>query len=357
MSDVLTDLQMAGYSPASSGDKRMVLSGDWAMINCIFHNEDTPSLGINTNGTGYNCFGCGASGHYNQLRKVMLPELYGEEGHGIASVAASTGSLARNLTKFKSAVEHTQGGKDLSEKISRINDFEQNQSIMWDWQDDWRGMSAEFLQAFGGKYWQSRELDRTTEELINVPRLFLPFKHPRFKNLTIGYAARRLDDVNNANAPKYRNSSVIATKSILYLLSAIKVRTPIVVVEGPFDALKLWYYGIPAVASLGTNQWSDYKTSLILSKLPSCVVGLGDGDDAGRKFNNVLFNTFRHFMPSRYFQVDLPEGLDPGGFDDAWLRYLYDSINAATNGQLDRMREQGQSYIQTVSSDLLAAQL
>jgi hypothetical protein len=348
---------MAGYSQGAHGPQQIILTKDWAMINCIFHTEDTPSLGINLGGTGYSCFGCGAKGHYGELKKILLPELYGDGAGSMSGIIASNRKVGQMLNRFKNAEQSSQKQAMIGEKISRINDFESNANYMVPWEADWRGMSAEFLRAFGGMYWNSTELDRSREELVTVPRIYFPFKHPRYTNLSIGYAARRLDDVVNQNAPKYRNSSVIATKQILYLLSAIKPRSPIVVVEGPFDALKLWYHGIPAVASLGTNQWSETKTGMILSRSPCCVVGLGDGDEAGAKFNNVLFSTFREFIPKKYYQIDLPKllpGGDPGSFDQAWIDYVYQCVNGASNGYLDEMRASGMNYIQQVDNLMLA---
>lgn len=353
MSDVLTDLAMAGYGTGSSGQYALSVGKKWATICCVFHTEDTPSLGINLDGTGYNCFGCGAKGHYSELRKQLLPEIY-DKGSGLGAVISKQTSLTRSMNAFNNAVDSSAKAALLSEKINNINQFEANTSIMVPWEEDWRGLTGEFLRMFGAKYWISTEISKVSEEFIQVPRILFPFKHPRL-NFTIGYAARRLDDVLHKAEAKYRNASVIPTQEVLYLYSAIQPGSPVVIVEGPLDALVLRAHGIPAVASLGTNQWSAFKTRLILSRRPCMVMGLGDGDLAGRKFNNVLFNTFRHLVGKKYFQVDLPEGLDPGGFDQAWIDYIYQGVDNASGGYLTRQKEAGQHLLTHFDPTLIRA--
>lgn len=346
-SEVLADLAMAGYSANSLGQKKLIQVKDNAMICCVFHQEDTPSLSIGA--SAYYCFGCGASGTFRKLRAILLPELYSYNQGGVASLANTQSKILNGLNMISSSVRNVESVTERNDKLSYINSFEQ--ANMGVWKEDWRGLSGNFLESVGAKTWLSNELNTATGELWQVPRIYFPFKHPKLR-ITIGYAARRLDE-SMQDSPKYRNSSMIPTKQILYLYQNIQPRSPIVIVEGAVDALKLQYYGIPAVASLGTNQWSELKTRLILAKRPSAVIIMGDGDDAGRKFNNSLYEIFKYIMPSKVFVQQLPDGVDPGDFDQAWIDYIYSGINTISNGYLERARAENLVALPTINSTII----
>ena len=55
----------------------------------------------------------------------------------------------------------------------------------------------------------------------------------------------------------------------------------IVLVEGPRDALRLLSMGIPAIAILGTQSWSQRKSQLIEMTGATTIILAMDGDDAG----------------------------------------------------------------------------
>jgi len=335
-SDVYSDLTMCGYGKSSSGSKRVVATSKDYVICCIFHNEKTPSLSIKKDATMYNCYGCGASGSYKKLRALLLPELYSLDT-GLSRVMQESVKLSGALTLFDNAQEDAEKALGRVGKLNKINTFENNIDIMVPWTEDWRGLPGSFLESYGAKRWISKELDYLEEQWLEVPRIYFPFKH-RKNNLTVGYAARLLDDETFANQPKYRNSSLIATKEILYLISAIQPFSPIVIVEGAVDALKLMYNGIPAIAALGTNQWSDVKTRLVISKRPSAVICMGDGDKAGRGFNNQMYEIFKYVMEDKFYVIELPDGLDPGGFNMEWLHFVYNKVNEASNNFLENRK-------------------
>lgn len=73
--------------------EKLRIVGENIMCNCFFHNERTPSFGINAETGLYNCFGCGSRGnvatlvkHLDHFDTVMdaenyLIDLYGEYAH------------------------------------------------------------------------------------------------------------------------------------------------------------------------------------------------------------------------------------------------------------------------------------
>ncbi|MCW6598878.1 CHC2 zinc finger domain-containing protein [Yersinia ruckeri] len=341
MSQVLTDLHFCGYSEGATGTKKLIANGSHAMICCIFHNEKTPSLSVDLHGRYFKCFGCGKSGSYRELQQIMLPDLYGanreqNKGKMHGMQMSNAASNIRSLTTNSAAAHNLMDG------MTRLNSFESDRNIMVPWDNDWRGLDKDFLNLLGSRIWTSRELDISVgNELMDLQRAYFPFKHPRF-NFTIGYAARNLQDDIYPNQPKYRNSTLIGTKEILYMMNIIPPKCPIVIVEGAVDAAKLCYRSIPTVASLGTNQWDSFKTRMILAKRPSYVIALGDGDEAGQKFNYKLHQEFSPYIGDKFRYFELKDGLDPGGFEEHHIAHFWQVLNDITGGQLNQLSNNGQ---------------
>lgn len=353
--NVENQLLQAGYSfvqagQAESGKVIRKASGSWVHIHCLYHNEKTPSMGINLSTGGFSCFGCGASGSWKDLRDKL-----GLDGGGTPRIGNISQDILGRMENMRYLATSATKNEDIAQKLSNVSNFER---AMENWSYDWRGITGTFLESCGARRWQSMEYN-DAGEWGQCDRIYLPFKHPQYRTLTMGYAARRLNDETQEARlfPKYRNSSLIGTKSILYMLSAIRgTGWPMAIVEGPFDAIKLWYYGIPAVASLGTNQWSKSKTGMIMSKLPCSLYIIGDGDEAGWKFNQQLQMEFQGYMDQNVVPANLPAGLDPGTFDQAWIDYIYAEMNRSSNGKLDQLHQQGILTGRYTPSDMNASQ-
>lgn len=94
----------------------------------------------------------------------------------------------------------------------------------------------------------------------------------------------------------------------------------VVVVEGPFDAMRVWQAGCRPVAALLGTELSSAQRAL-LATAPRVVVML-DGDDAGRQGARKLLAAL---APRPVLVVRLPEGRDPADLDDEGLRHLLPS--------------------------------
>lgn len=122
----------------------------------------------------------------------------------------------------------------------------------------------------------------------------------------IGYAGRRLqpDDRGKWVAPR-----ALPKSQLLYGWHRQPRPGPLIVVEGPWDAMRLDQLGLGAVALLGLTA---SRPQLHLLSTRSCLVLL-DGDDAGRRAADRLAQDLQ--APA----IDLPDGADPADLTDSQL--------------------------------------
>ena len=126
----------------------------------------------------------------------------------------------------------------------------------------------------------------------------------------IGYAGRRLQPGDRG---KWGFPPRLPKSTLLYGLHRLRAATQVVVVEGPWEVLRLAQLGAPAVALLGTNL--SLHQERLLSRWPRLVVLL-DGDPAGRDA------TRRIAARLQATPILLAGGRDPADLDDDELRSL-----------------------------------
>ena len=239
------------------------------MIPCPFHKEYEPSLIINLkhfNGYPpghYYCFGCKASseksGGWNALAKLTgMKQLDGD-------------SFVQK--RFSKRPEKIKAPETLREMLDlwRIQ-----MAIQIPNGTRWRGFPAEFLNRTGALMGVS--------EHYNHKGIVMP--------VYVG------DDLVGAvfcaydkkAKPKYANSPGVWAKEdgVFMLHFASKMLQSmrdkyLVITEGPRDCLRLLMNGIPAIAILGVNTWSDTKTNLLLMQDIDRIVLAMDNDAPGIK--------------------------------------------------------------------------
>lgn len=132
----------------------------------------------------------------------------------------------------------------------------------------------------------------------------------------LGYAGRRLDRCQARLRGKWKLPPRLPKSRLLYNLHRVarSGAEDLVVVEGPWDVLRLAQLRVPAVALLGTAL-SDHQRTLLDGV--SRVILLLDGDEAGRTASSRLQ---RRLAPLTVVHVvPLPDGLDPDDLSDARL--------------------------------------
>jgi DNA primase len=97
----------------------------------------------------------------------------------------------------------------------------------------------------------------------------------------------------------------------------------IVLVEGPFDALRLCYEGISALSILGTSNWSKLKLATLEGMACKKIIICMDGDKAGRDAERQIFEDTAGVIKRKRFRLPLQTpGIDPGNMSEELLEAL-----------------------------------
>lgn len=235
------------------------LKRDEVLIRCLWHNDNNPSLGVHvghkvTPGT-YHCWSCGASGGWNTLaQRLNLPGA----DTGLSEAAKKAiqenpfGILQRALSK--------------SNVVASPRELHGTEPLPKGFQ--WRGWGKKFLENYGARYWWQRDIEKD----IEMEWLYFPLT---MAGQYVGYTICAL----RPHKPKYL---VFAdTTKTFFLYDFIPAGSPVVLVEGHSDCLRLHAEGIPAIAMFGLENWGPVKREYLRSKQPSKVVVLLDGDPPG----------------------------------------------------------------------------
>ena len=234
-----------------AGEKKL-LNGISTFVCCPYHAEKTPSFRIFhspvTKSPGWGrCYGCGASHPWDQYAEKLGLKPY--------EYAKPTEQFTR--TRIVREIE------DLGppEKLV-LSDLPENKV--------WRSIKTNFLIQVG--------CQRATNEW-GTPFVYMPVV---ILGEERGYIKARLRKVEDK--PSYINKKGSWSSDYGLFPYDYAVRTKpavIVLVEGPRDSLRLNSLGIPTMAILGTQSWSDRKSRLVALSGAKHVILMMDGDDAG----------------------------------------------------------------------------
>ena len=300
---------------------------------CPFHNEKTPSFGIDDDRGLYHCFGCGASGdHFRFVQEtqnltfiesiqmlaeqlnIALPkkELAKDQNTGLLDalectclwyqdqLIRSTGEVARNYLNLRQI-------NQTSIDLFRLG-YAPTQGLIGYLKT--KGFSADTIIAAGLaiKSEDGRIYDRFRNRLI--------FPIVNLKNQVIAFGGRLIDK----GEPKYLNSpesSLFQKRYVLYGISQARkhLRDKAIVVEGYIDVIRLHQEGIGhTVAPLGTAIGIEHIQQLW--RHAPCPVIAFDGDTAGEKAAFSIVDKILPFLSANNSLrvLFLPQGEDPDSF-------------------------------------------
>lgn len=266
-------------------------------MRCPFHPtlDRNPSLQVTITkpwSVVYKCWSCGAGGGgwNNIAEKAGLTKLTTNQK------ATTIDAVKYNVNQINKQDEITIG-KDL---------------VCYPFNDQWREIPYAFLQQFNPRIWY----DQTSAAW----RLILDVN---IYDELQGYIGAALYE---GTKPKYRNLKGLAAKEVFFPLNTLLHDTA-VLVEGPYDAIRLQYFGYPAMAILGTDNWSTIKVSLLASAGIEKIILLMDGDDAGYKAVRDIWPTINKGFNVKVLY--LYDGFDPGNMGPEYFEQLNNILKGA----------------------------
>ena len=198
----------------------------------------------------------------------------------------------------------------------------------WPADREWRGLTADFLTSLG--------CIRVNDLKHNVERIGLPVR--QVTGELLGYTCRAIDPVDAE--PKYAplaadrtgwRAKELPARESLFLIDKVLSEgwDKLIIVEGPYDALRLYSAGIPAVAILGTNNWTDVKVSILAGLGLTVVAVMMDNDPSGWDAQPRIIDTLRSKI--RVVGLSLPASVkDPGGMTQKqldWVKKKLDGLS------------------------------
>lgn len=250
---------------------RSVRHPTYTMICCPFHSDATPSGRVShkvdqTSPGSFYCYGCGARASWNELApKIGLqPWAY----------APPSERYLPEMPTLEAAASDEQ--LDLA-------DLPPDKT--------WRSIPTNLLIDIGC---------RLLTEPWGARRIYMPIQ---IGDTVQGWIKARIR--KEQDKPSYINKpGRWSAEYGLFPFQYVKpVNNTIVLVEGPRDALRLLVHGIPALAILGTQSWSQTKTRVLALTGATRIVLCMDGDPAGIKAVETLRPKLRDFFEVKVFKL------------------------------------------------------
>ena len=275
--------------------KKMRPSERYTMIQCPFHNDNTPSGRVSHNSDFprsigfFKCMGCGEQMGWNEFA-----DRTGLEGFKLQE-EGRVPDLNRDYFD-----EEMLGTKEKAEEPHELFPLDKKAATKLGLsKTSWRGFSFAYLRSIGGQTIYVTEKGRLY--------IYLPvFVQSQLRGYIKALPKKIKDFPGYLNAPgrwSHEFGLFMYDESVM-LMERLGLTT-MVLVEGPRDAMRLHRAGIPAVAILGTQSWSTMKVRLLeAAGVEHCVL-CTDGDVAGRQASKLLYSGVRK-LQDRSEQIAAP---------------------------------------------------
>lgn len=275
------------------GDRRE--AGRNIVICCPYHAESTPSFNISIDpsnrkvalGHGY-CFGCGANKPWNEIAERLGLKKITENG-----IAESSATVRPTDHRVKEKLLQQNAGLSMNDLVKH---FKCGVPMPIEASEKWRGFKGELL----GKIGAYVAVDEYDNKVLILPVYVDDVLEGGIKALW--------EKPKSKKVVRYKNMEGEWAKTHgLFLYDAIKRRVKkkgyVILVEGARDALRLYKYGQPAVAILGTKNWGKDKRNLILELAPDKVIVMMDGDKAGIEASNAIMKDLKGKIPRQLVRL------------------------------------------------------
>lgn len=270
-------------------------------VACPIHNGDGPNLSVDDDLGLFHCFTCGKGGDvialYAELENISI-------GEAARKLAQDFQVETKPVANFRNIVKQVESYKAVGTEQQQVA-LPSSRPL-----HGYRKLSPEAIKHF--------DLRLTDEGVL------IPLKDVNGR--LIGWSLRQIN-----KQPKYLNSTDLKKTEILYglyeNLEEIKAKKEVILVEGQFDAIRVWDAGYRNVVSSMGATLSPEQARLLMP-LVSKIIVLYDGDEAGRgkptfdkEKGKIVFAGGARGIVQKFsglFRIeikDLPDGTDPDTAD------------------------------------------
>jgi len=300
----------------SPGPKKM--AGSSLLIQCPFHDENTPSCGVNLNQDSgiplgwFHCFGCGAKGPWNRLAKQM----------GLTQFKKWQLDFKGNGATREEKRRTPEASMKSTNQLERMyKTLKTKELIEWPTRMDWRGYDGTLLRKLGAlmfseEVWNKQERAREAEVMLFFPI----YVNEKFVGGVKAFMEKQKDGLSYLNTPGswVRTSGLLGYDYIRKVIANVREKkkrqyTSLVLVEGPRDVARLLLNRVPAMAILGIENFSEKKLMKILavnSNIKRLYV-MSDNDKAGKRMYKIIKEMAANYIPVK--RLKLPEEYDKKG--------------------------------------------
>lgn len=282
-------------------------------IESHYHNDDYIPVGL------CRCWSCGKICFFNDLITNPKQEIPKEK------VLSSLKPIPRS----GSAEDDTLFYKPIS-----FDEKESDQTIFTDvplyWREEWKGtwrtITEDTLKRMGC-YSYFDYNDKSKQAIAGVNRLL--FYAYDINKEKVGWLALADDKARKKKyCLKQKNMDGSWVHKTLLFHEKFPDNKPIVLTEGPFDALRMIQEGFNAVSMLGAGSWSEEKKLLLVSKA-SHVIVLFDGDEVGYEKSLKVYKALRDYVPTKRLLLPIlgddehkEDNIDPGNMPSKFVKII-----------------------------------
>jgi hypothetical protein len=280
--------------------------GEYTVIVCPFHADSNPSCSVKARPPYqgfYKCWSCGAKGAFSKLAEKL----------GIEAGSEATPPIDTEPYEAFFNVHST----DVDDRIidpATLKSMSAKNVTTLGIKDGWRGVPIDFLRETVGA------------KIVDSRSLYFPVM---VNHKEVGYIRAQKEKPKSKKFPSYLNKPGLwsKTQGLFLFDQALEVAngsSTLILTEGPRDPMRLMQEGLPAVAMLGTQSWSDAKRRLIeLAGIENLILCM-DGDEAGHTASMMLKEACDGYLNIYDFELYKWEGeYDPFNMPKSLVRKLH----------------------------------
>lgn len=275
-----------------------------AFFRCVSHKPDNnPSCSVNLKTGYFRCFSCGTGGDIISLGAKALNKTRLEVAALHMSNVDDIARKVEAVLKAKATYDARRYAIETHHELFPFPPLDEYTDQPMDYMYD-RGFDQHTLDSFQVKFvWKGKVLTRRG----NLMTLFRSIAVPVFDEFHAhaGWLYRATPKSPDWQ-PRYLYTPGMQVASILFgYTQAYAASGPLVVTEGPLDAMWVSQCGYRTVATFGSsNVQNAHKINLLLNalNLHDSLILFGDRDEAGARFVHKLYDLTANHASCKIFR-------------------------------------------------------